>query len=109
MTKLEQAQSLLAALTREEKRELLVRIALDLGDAEPGVESEAGVMGGDPCILRTRIPIWSLVRARQLGAVEDDLLRSYPSLRPTDLASAWTYYDSHRSEIEEQIRAHEAA
>lgn len=109
MTKLEQARSLLATLTREEKRELLARIALDLGDTVPGIDAESGVMGGDPCILRSRIPVWSLVRARQLGAAEDDLLRAYPSLRHTDLANAWTYYDSHRAEIEGQIRAHEAA
>jgi uncharacterized protein (DUF433 family) len=73
------------------------------------IASEPGVAGGEPCIVRTRIPVWTLVRARQLGASESDLLRSYPSLRAEDLAHAWRYFEAHREEIERQIRDNEAA
>jgi uncharacterized protein (DUF433 family) len=44
-----------------------------------------------------------------LGASEDELLRSYPTLRAEDLANAWAYMRSHRLEIEEQIRDNESA
>jgi uncharacterized protein (DUF433 family) len=96
-------------MTRAEKAQVLQWVVRDLGEAFPGIESTPGVCGGEPCIVRTRIPVWLLVQARRLGASEADLLRSYPTLRAEDLANAWAYYRAHREEIEEQIRQHEAA
>jgi uncharacterized protein (DUF433 family) len=84
-------------------------VVRDLGDAFPGVESIPGVCGGEPCIVRTRIPVWVLEQARQLGTSEADLLRAYPTLRAQDLANAWAYVRTRRDEIEEQIRANEEA
>lgn len=81
-------------------------VVRDLGDAFPGIESIAEVCGGDPCIVRTRIPVWLLVQARRLGSSEADLLRAYPTL---DLVNAWAYFRTHRDEIEQQIREHEAS
>ncbi len=75
----------------------------------PGIESRPDVCGGEPCIVRTRIPVWVLVRARQMGVNEADLLRSYPTLRAEDLANAWAYYLAYRDEIEKQIRENEEA
>jgi uncharacterized protein (DUF433 family) len=62
--------------------------ARDLGDAFPGLESRPSVCGGEPCIVRTRIPVWTLEQARRLGTSESELLRSYPTLRAEDLANA---------------------
>ncbi len=73
------------------------------------IESTPGVSGGEPCIVRTRIPVWLLVRARQLGASEAELLRSYPSVRAEDLANAWAYARSHAEEMEQQIAENENA
>jgi uncharacterized protein (DUF433 family) len=106
---LQEAERLLAQMTRAEKAQVLQWVVRDLGEAFPGIESTPGVCGGEPCIVRTRIPVWLLVQARRLGASEADLLRSYPTLRAEDLANAWAYYRAHREEIEEQIRQHEAA
>jgi uncharacterized protein (DUF433 family) len=78
-------------------------------DAFPGVEPTPGVCGGEPCIVRTRIPVWVLGQARRLGVSEEDLLRSYPALRAEDVADAWAYVRSHRMEIEDQIRQNEGA
>ena len=103
----EEKEKILSDMTRAEKAELLQWIVRDLGDAFPGIESRAGVMGGAPCISRTRIPIWVLEQARRLGTSEADLLRDYPSLTAQDLANAWAYVRSHRAEIEEQIEANE--
>lgn len=109
MNKIEAVEAFLANLTRGEKAQLLQRIAQDLGDAFPGIDSQPGVCGGDPCIVRTRIPVWVLVRARRLGTSEAELLRCYPTLRAEDLANAWAYYRVHREEIDRQIGEHEAA
>jgi uncharacterized protein (DUF433 family) len=38
-----------------------------------------------------------------------DLLRAYPALHAADLANAWAYVRAHREEVEQQIRANEAA
>ena len=109
MGKVQEAQRLLAKMKRAEKAQILQWIVRDLGDAFPGIESNPDVCGGEPCIVRTRIPVWLLVRARQMGTNEADLLRCYPTLRAEDLANAWAFYRAHKAEIEKQIRQNEAA
>jgi len=103
MTALEQANQLLVLMTKAEKAQLLQWIVRDLGDAAPGIESIPGICGGEPCIVRTRIPVWVLEQARRLGTSEADLLRCYPSLRADDLINAWAYVRSHQAEIDQQI------
>jgi uncharacterized protein (DUF433 family) len=109
MSTIQETEKLLSALTRAEKAQLLQWIVRDLGDAFPGVESNPGVCGGDPCLVRTRIPVWTLEQARRLGTSEADLLRAYPILRAEDLANAWAYVRSHREEIDRQIQENEEA
>jgi uncharacterized protein (DUF433 family) len=109
MTVLQRAEQLLSEMNRAEKAELLQLVVKDLGDAHPGIESTPGVCGGEPCIVRTRIPVWVLERARQLGLSDIEILRSYPSLRIGDLANARAYVRAHRQEIERQIRENEEA
>jgi len=65
-----------------------------------GIESQPGVCGGEPCIVRTRIPVWVLEQARRLGISESEILHSYPILR---------YVGSHRNQIDPQIEENEAA
>jgi len=74
-----------------------------------GIESRPDVCGGEPCIVRTRIPVWLLVQGHNLGTSEADLLNAYPSLRAEDLANAWAFFRGHREEIERQILENEAA
>lgn len=109
MNAFHQIEQLLAGLKRSEKARILQAIARDLGDSFPGIESAPGVCGSDPCIVRTRIPVWLLVQARNLGMSEAEILQSYPTLRAEDLVNAWAYYRSHRQEIDFQIAENEAA
>ena len=104
-----EVESLLSKLMRAEKAEVLQWVARDLGDPFPGIDNDPTVSGGEACIVRTRIPVWVLVQARNLGTSEADLLRSYPTLLAEDLANAWGYYRSHREEIERQSDENEAA
>jgi len=108
MSVLEAAEELLAKLSRAEKAQVLQWTARDLGDAFPGIESRPGVCGGEPCVVRTRIPVWVLEQARRLGTSEAELLRVYPTLRAEDLVNAWAFVRSHRDEITRQIEANEA-
>jgi len=97
-----------------------LRQEYDLKDVEPrrvgsarlhktaGIEATPGVCGGAACIVRTRIPVWILERARQWGTSEAEILRGYPNLRAEDLANAWAYRRSHRDEVDREIAENEA-
>jgi uncharacterized protein (DUF433 family) len=91
------------AVRSAEKAQVLQWIARGLGDAFPGIEQVPGVCGGEPVIVRTRIPVWLLVHARRLGASEADLPSNYPTLRAEDLANAWACSRTHLEEIDQQI------
>lgn len=108
-TPLDVIERALADLTPGEKATLLQKVAHSLGGAVPGIDLTPDVCGGDACVARTRVPVWVLVQARRLGATEAELLEAYPSLRAEDLVNAWAYARLHPAEIDEQIRAHEAA
>ena len=60
----------------------------DLGGEFPGIDSRSDVCGGEPCIVRTRIPVWLLEQARRLGTSEKALLEAYPPLRAEDLVDS---------------------
>jgi len=109
MTKLQEAEQLLSELNSAEKSQLLQWVVRDLGDSFPGIEADPDICGGEPRIVRTRIPVWVLVQARKLGTSEAEILRAYPTLRAEDLTNAWAYYRGHRDEIEQQIQENEAA
>ncbi|MBA3441354.1 MAG: DUF433 domain-containing protein [Pyrinomonadaceae bacterium] len=109
MDAIRETEKLITGMTRAEKAQLLQWIVRDLGDAFPGIESLPGIAGGEPCIVRTRIPVWLLEQARRLGTSEADLLRAYPTLRAEDLANAWAYVRAHLDEIDQQIQENEEA
>lgn len=87
MSRLEAVRDLIAELSPAEKARAMLWPA-GAGPESPGVERTHGVCGGAACLLRTRIPVWVLVRARQLGSSDADLLNAYPSLRAEDLGNA---------------------
>ena len=109
MATLSDFEKMLPTLSRGEKAQILKWVVQELGDDFPGIDVRPDVCGGEPCIVRTRIPVWLLEQARRLGVSEHALLAAYPSLRAEDLANAWAYVRSHRAEIEAQIRENAAA
>ena len=96
-------------LSRTEMVELLGLVRADLGNQFASIESRPEVCGGEPCLVRTRIPVWLLEQARRLGTSEAELLRSYPTLRAADLVQAWAYVRWNKDEIDQQIRENEEA
>lgn len=109
MSVLSDLERLLPSLSRAEKARLLHDVARDLGAPDPGVTRTPGICGGDACIVRTRVPVWTLIHARSLGTSDTDLLRAYPSLRPEDLLHAFAYADAHPQEIASAIAENLAA
>jgi uncharacterized protein (DUF433 family) len=108
-TILDQAERLLAGMSPAEKAQLLQWVARDLGGAFPGIESRPDVLGGEACIVRTRIPVWILEQGRRQNLSDAELLRAYPALRAQDLANAWAYVRAHPEEIERAIKENEEA
>jgi len=102
-------EKMLPALSRGEKAQILKWVVRELDGDFPGIDARPDVCGGEPCIVRTRIPVWLLDQARRLGASEQTLLAAYPPLRAEDLVNAWAYARAHAAEIESQIRENEAA
>lgn len=109
MANLSDFEKLLPSLSAGEKAQILKWVVRELGEAFPGIDSRPDVCGGEPCIVRTRIPVWLLEQARRLGLSEQALLAAYPSLRAEDLVNAWAFARAHAGEIEAQIRENEAA
>ena len=65
MSVLREIEELISKMSRAEKAQVLQWVVRDLGEAFPGIESSPGVSGGEPCIVRTRVPIWVLVQAME--------------------------------------------
>ncbi|MEH1911345.1 DUF433 domain-containing protein [Nostoc sp.] len=97
----------LLALTPNEKAQAIQILAQSLGNPWRGIEKIPGVCGGDACITATRIPVWVLVNARNLGISEAQLLKDYPTLSATDLTNAWVYATVHPEEIATAIKENE--
>ncbi|MEA5470980.1 DUF433 domain-containing protein, partial [Spirulina sp. 06S082] len=72
-----------------------------------GIQKTPGVCGGDACIGKTRIPVWSLVNDRRQGMSEAQILAAFPSLSAIDLVNAWTYAEANSEEIAMAIRENE--
>ena len=56
------------------KGEGLQRLAGQIVGIVPGIDTDPTVCGGEACIKRTRVPVWLLIRARELEVSEASLL-----------------------------------
>jgi uncharacterized protein (DUF433 family) len=74
------------------------------------IQKTPGVIGGDACIRDTRIAVWMLVDARNLGMSDERIRDRYePPLTQVDLDAAWNYYEQHPDEIELAIEENNEA
>jgi uncharacterized protein (DUF433 family) len=90
----------LLTLSPEEKTEIIQLL--------DGINKTPKVVGGVARIRNTRIPVWSLVQARQMGASDLEILEAYPDLTPADLINAWFYAETFPAEIDREIALNEA-
>ena len=100
---LQEAGALLPRMSVSDKTQLLQWVISDLTNVFPGIEKTPGVCGGDACIAKTRIPVWSLVNSRRIGMKDTEILYNFPTLTREDLKNAWNYYRANKEEIEDQI------
>jgi uncharacterized protein (DUF433 family) len=99
----QQIEAFIAQMSLDKKAQLFYQLAKDITPLF-GVEKTAGVCGGSACIIRTRIPVWTLVSFKKLGIQDVSLLTAYPTLRQQDLNNAWAYNEANKQEIEFDIK-----
>jgi uncharacterized protein (DUF433 family) len=104
MTALEEVRNALKRLSLPEKQKVLEELTFESVEVGPGVFKTVGVCGGDARIRQMRLPVWQLEESRRNGATNEQLLKAYPQLTPTDLTNAWAYVAAHLEEIETAIR-----
>ena len=63
--------------------------------------------GGEACVRNTRITVWGVVRSRQLGMSDEEILAAIQGLTPADLDAAFEYAAVNSDEIERAIRENE--
>jgi uncharacterized protein (DUF433 family) len=71
---------------------------------QSGIQTSAGVCGGEPCVRNTRHTVAGLVEWKQQGLTDACILEHHPDLTLADLAVAWAYYANHRAEIDQAIK-----
>ena len=67
-----------------------------------------GVVGGEPTIAGTRIPVRSIVLTWRYNPDVEYLCQAFPRLTPALVREALAYYDAHSEEIERYIAENEA-
>jgi uncharacterized protein (DUF433 family) len=105
MTALQKAEALLPQMSFAEKAQLVQKVADSFSNEFPGIEKTSGVCGGVACVIRTRIPVRTIVSFKKMGLSD----HNYPSLRHQDLSNAWAYYLAYQDEIDLEIQENEAA
>ncbi len=71
------------------------------------IQTTPGICGGSPRVRNTRIPVWTVVQYRRLGATTDEILADFPSLQKADIHRVEQYYRHHQQEIDEEIARQE--
>ena len=102
-------ESQLLSLSLAEKAEAIQLLLNSLSQRWAGIEKTPGICGGEARIANTRIPIWVLVQAHDLGSSDTEILQDYPTITTADLATAWAYALANPEEIRAAIQSNDAA
>ncbi len=108
MTALEKATAFLPKMSNSEIAQLVQRATQQMAADFPGIEKNTAVCGGSACIIRTRIPVWSIVEYMLMGISTEKLLLNFPTLRQQDLGNVWNYYLANKAEIDTEIALNQA-
>jgi uncharacterized protein (DUF433 family) len=101
---LQELEHQLLSLSLSDKAAIVQSLTKTLSIGGKGITKTPGVCGGEACIAGTRVAVWLLVEAQQIGIREAQLLQDYPHITAADLVNAWAYADAHPEEIAVAIR-----
>ncbi len=97
------------SLSLADRAEIVQGLTKTLSISGKGISKTPGICGGEACIAGTRIAVWLLVEAQQLGISEAQLLQDYPHITAADLVNAWAYADAHFEEIKRVVQMNNEA
>jgi uncharacterized protein (DUF433 family) len=80
-------------------------MALAEHSAYPRIIRDPRISGGEPVIRGTRVPVRAIVVAWSAEPEVAAMLDAYPRLTEADVIEALAYYNAHREEVDERIRA----
>ena len=100
---IQELETQVLTLNPVDKAKLISILTQTLTNGSLGIKKTPGVCGGDACIGNTRIPVWSLVCDRRLGASDAIILESFPDRTATHLIDAWADDNASPDEIEQTI------
>lgn len=106
---LQEIEDRLLTISLSDKATMVQILTKNLSISGKGITKKNGICGREACIDGTRIAVWLLVEAKQLGITEAQLLQDYPFITAADLVNAWAYADAHSEEITEAIYANNEA
>ena len=98
-------------ITKKLRQELLTlspEEKTEISQLLDGINKTPKIVGDAARIRNTRIPVWSLLQSRQMGASDLEILEAYPDLTQTDLMNAWFYAETFPNEIEQAIAVNQA-
>jgi uncharacterized protein (DUF433 family) len=106
---LKEFETQLEQLSPIDKAQVIQTLMRTIDHPAQGIAKTSGVMGGDACIVNTRLPVWLFVSLRRQGATDSELLENYPQLSAADLVNVWAYGSAHPQEIEIALQEQESA
>ncbi len=101
---LKDLEAQLLALTPAEKQRIIQLLTQSLVTAPADAAKPVSSGAGEARIGDTKIAIWELVNAKELGCSDADLLQIYPQLTALDLANAWDYAEANADEISRTLQ-----
>lgn len=69
----------------------------------PYIEKKAGVCGGEPVIVGTRISVSLIVEMERADHTVDEMITMYPHITHAQVYDALSYYYDHKKEIDKII------
>lgn len=69
----------------------------------PYIEKKAGVCGGEPVIVGTRMSVSLIVEMERAGHSADEMISLYPHITHAQIYDALSYYYDHKEEIDKII------
>ena len=73
----------------------------------PRIVRDPCVLGGEPIVAGTRVPVRSIVLALQQYGSEERVLRAYPRITSDDLHQALDFYSANQALIDRYISDNE--
>jgi uncharacterized protein (DUF433 family) len=80
-------------------------MSTEIATEHPHIVRKPGTCGGSPIIKGTRITVRHIAVLWKQGEIVEEIIQSFPHLRPSWIHDAISYFLDHPEEIEQEIEA----